>query len=329
MRVMTQKLSDIALSMLDLVAVREGGTVAEALAIALRTAQHAEALGFKRYWLAEHHNMAGIASSATAVLVGHIAGGTQRIRVGSGGVMLPNHAPLVVAEQFGTLATIYPGRIELGLGRAPGTDQPTMRALRRTLAHADEDSFPLSTFPMFSHERPRRMTVMHAVGVDAAGERTPLSPRVSAATSEPLQSLRTLELAVQAGLPVVPVSVIGTRHVMTKGELTTRPGDAVRFRKNLVRDRLSEVLDRAASEGGPLRFLSVAAGPAQEVYELLKQRKTIPVPVEIVLFDQDKGALSYAYRRISPIVSARWSKLVTVTYLHDSIKRLLRDALPP
>ncbi len=107
--------------MLDLVAVREGGTVAQALAIALRTAQHAESLGFERYWLAEHHNMPGIASSATAVLVGHIAAGTQRMRIGSGGVMLPNHAPLVVAEAFGTLAELYPGRIDLGLGRAPGT----------------------------------------------------------------------------------------------------------------------------------------------------------------------------------------------------------------
>ena len=119
--------------MLDLVAVREGGTVAQALQIALRTAQHAEKLGFARYWLAEHHNMPGIASSATAVLVGYIAGGTSRIRVGSGGVMLPNHAPLVVAEAFGTLAELYPGRIDLGLGRAPGTDPATMRALRRSL----------------------------------------------------------------------------------------------------------------------------------------------------------------------------------------------------
>ena len=130
-----------ALSMLDLVAVREGGTVAEALATALRTAQHAESLGFTRYWLAEHHNMPGIASSATAVLVGHIAGGTERIRVGSGGVMLPNHAPLVVAEAFGTLAELYPGRIDLGLGRAPGTDPLTMRALRRDRPETAED-FP-------------------------------------------------------------------------------------------------------------------------------------------------------------------------------------------
>ena len=127
--------------MLDLVAVREGGSVAEALAIALRTAQRAEALGFTRYWLAEHHNMPGIASSATAVLVGYIAGGTKRMRVGSGGVMLPNHAPLVVAEAFGTLAEIYPDRIDLGLGRAPGTDRITMRALRRDRVET-EDDFP-------------------------------------------------------------------------------------------------------------------------------------------------------------------------------------------
>jgi len=127
--------------MLDLVSVREEGTVAEALAISLKTAQHVESLGFKRYWLAEHHNMQGIASSATAVLVGHIAGGTQRIRVGSGGIMLPNHAPLVVAEAFGTLAELYPNRIDLGLGRAPGTDRTTMRALRRERVESEAD-FP-------------------------------------------------------------------------------------------------------------------------------------------------------------------------------------------
>lgn len=134
-------LAKTTLSMLDLVAVREGGTVAEALTISLSTARHVEALGFARYWLAEHHNLPGIASSATAVLVGHIAGGTSRIRVGSGGIMLPNHAPLVVAEAFGTLAELYPNRIDLGLGRAPGTDQTTMRALRRNRQESEAD-FP-------------------------------------------------------------------------------------------------------------------------------------------------------------------------------------------
>ena len=134
-------LKDTKLSMLDLVAVREGRSVADSLAVALRTAQHAETLGFTRYWVAEHHNMPGIASSATAVLVGHIAGGTRTIRVGSGGIMLPNHAPLVVAEAFGTLGELYPGRIDLGLGRAPGTDGITMRALRRDRTET-EDDFP-------------------------------------------------------------------------------------------------------------------------------------------------------------------------------------------
>ena len=131
------------LSILDLAPIVEGGDAAQALRNSLDLAQHAEAWGYRRYWVAEHHNMDGVASSATAVLVGHIAGGTRTIRVGSGGVMLPNHAPLVIAEQFGTLATLYPGRIDLGLGRAPGTDRLTMRALRRHLDASDEEQgFP-------------------------------------------------------------------------------------------------------------------------------------------------------------------------------------------
>lgn len=132
---------NIPLSMLDLVPVRQGGSVADALKESVALARHVEQLGFRRYWLAEHHNMDGIASAATAVLIGHVAGQTSRIRVGSGGVMLPNHAPLVVAENFGTLATLYPGRIDLGLGRAPGADRATMRALRRDLS-GNGDDFP-------------------------------------------------------------------------------------------------------------------------------------------------------------------------------------------
>lgn len=131
----------IPLSILDLAPIVEGSTAAEALRNSLDLVQHAEALGYNRYWVAEHHNMDGVASSATSVLIGYLAGGTKTIRVGSGGVMLPNHAPLVIAEQFGTLATLHPGRIDLGLGRAPGTDQMTMRALRRTLATQTEDDF--------------------------------------------------------------------------------------------------------------------------------------------------------------------------------------------
>jgi len=177
--------------MLDLVAVREGGSVAEALAIALRTAQHVEALGFTRYWLAEHHNMPGIASSATAVLVGYIAGGTTRMRVGSGGIMLPNHAPLVVAEAFGTLAEIYPGRIDLGLGRAPGTDRTTMRALRSDRIET-EDDFPRDVAEL-----------QQLLGAAQPGQQVIAMP--GAGTRVPIwllgSSLFSAQLAAERGLP--------------------------------------------------------------------------------------------------------------------------------
>jgi luciferase family oxidoreductase group 1 len=121
----------ISLSILDLVVVKQGGTAQSAIDETVRFAQHAEQLGFERFWMSEHHNMEHIASAATSVLIGHVAGHTSTIRVGSGGIMLPNHSPLVIAEQFGTLETLYPNRIDLGLGRAPGTDQQTAMALRR------------------------------------------------------------------------------------------------------------------------------------------------------------------------------------------------------
>ena len=123
----------VPLSVLDLAPIVEGGTAAQSFRNSLDLAQHAERWGYRRYWLAEHHNMPGIASAATAVLIGHIGAGTSTIRIGAGGIMLPNHAPLQVAEQFGTLASLYPGRIDLGLGRAPGTDHAAAFALRRTL----------------------------------------------------------------------------------------------------------------------------------------------------------------------------------------------------
>jgi luciferase family oxidoreductase group 1 len=141
---MTQnsRLARTPLSVLDLANVRQGGTIADAYRNTLDLAQRAERWGYKRFWLAEHHNISGVASAATSVLIGHVAGGTTTIRVGSGGIMLPNHAPLVIAEQFGTLETLYPGRIDLGLGRAPGGDYAVTRALRKDL-RANGDDFPL------------------------------------------------------------------------------------------------------------------------------------------------------------------------------------------
>ena len=190
--------------MLDLVAVREGGTVADALAIATRTAQHAERLGFQRYWLAEHHNMSGIASSATAVLVGHIAGATKTMRVGSGGVMLPNHAPLVVAEAFGTLAELFPGRIDLGLGRAPGTDQMTMRALRRDRVETEQD-FPRDVAELqrlLAPEQPGQKLI----AMPGAGTNVPIWLLGS--------SLFSAQLAAERGLPYAFASHFAPRFLL-------------------------------------------------------------------------------------------------------------------
>ncbi|SRR5690606_7715599 len=179
-----------ALSILDLAFVPEGGTVRDALHNSLDLAQHAEGWGYTRFWLAEHHNMPGIASSATAIVIGYIAGGTRSIRVGAGGIMLPNHAPLIVAEQFGTLESLYPGRIDLGLGRAPGTDMLTLRALRRDPMSAE--TFPqdvLELRALLGPERPDRPIQ----AVPGTGTRVPLWILGS--------SLFGAQLAAELGLP--------------------------------------------------------------------------------------------------------------------------------
>ncbi|MFT4719891.1 MAG: luciferase family oxidoreductase group 1 [Candidatus Azotimanducaceae bacterium] len=180
-----------AFSILDLSPITQGSTAGEALNNSRDLAQHAERLGAQRYWVAEHHNMRGIASAATAVVVGHIAGGTKTIRVGAGGIMLPNHAPLVIAEQFGTLASLYPGRIDLGLGRAPGTDQVTSHALRRSLT-GDVEDFPRDV-----------VELQHYLGDVQPGQRVIAVPGVG--TQVPLwilgSSLFGAQLAAMLGLP--------------------------------------------------------------------------------------------------------------------------------
>ena len=179
------------LSILDLVSVREGTLPAQALRESLAFAQHADSLGCRRYWVAEHHNMIGIASAATSVVIGYLAGGTQSIRVGAGGIMLPNHSPLQVAEQFGTLESLYPGRIDLGLGRAPGTDQLTAQAMRRDLRAAAErfpdDVVELRT--LFEHTKPNQ-TIQ---AVPGSGLNVPMWILGS--------SLFGAQLAAQLGLP--------------------------------------------------------------------------------------------------------------------------------
>jgi luciferase family oxidoreductase group 1 len=161
----------IPFSILDLAPITEGSGAAQSFRNSLDLAQHGERWGYNRFWLAEHHGMPGIASAATAVLIGHVAGGTSRIRVGAGGIMLPNHSPLVIAEQFGTLESLYPGRIDLGLGRAPGSDHVTARALRRNLA-SDADEFPQDVMELMDYfaDSPRRQVR----AVPGAGLNVPL-----------------------------------------------------------------------------------------------------------------------------------------------------------
>ena len=180
----------IPFSVLDLAPVTEGSDTTQAFRNTLDMAQHAERLGYQRYWLAEHHNMPGIASAATAVLIGHVAGGTSTIRVGAGGIMLPNHAPLQVAEQFGTLASLYPGRIDLGLGRAPGTDQPTAKALRRYFDSAD--AFPHDVVELLGYFEPAKPG-QQVRAVPGAGIEVPVWLLGS--------SLFSATLSAQLGLP--------------------------------------------------------------------------------------------------------------------------------
>ena len=160
------------LSILDLAPITEGSDARRALANSRDLAQHAERWGYARFWIAEHHGMPGIASAATAIVIGHVAASTATIRVGAGGIMLPNHAPLVIAEQFGTLESLFPGRIDLGLGRAPGTDQPTAHALRRTLA-SDPDRFPEDVLELMAYFRPAEPD-QRVRSVPGAGLRVPL-----------------------------------------------------------------------------------------------------------------------------------------------------------
>jgi luciferase family oxidoreductase group 1 len=193
----------IPFSVLDLSPIRQGSTAADSLRESLALAQHVEKLGYRRFWLAEHHNMTGIASAATAVAIGYVAGGTETIRVGSGGIMLPNHAPLIVAEQFGTLASLYQDRIDLGLGRAPGTDMMTARALRRDLA-STSDHFPQDVVELQSYfEEPAPGQQIRAV--PGAGLHVPIWLLGS--------SLFSAQLAAMLGLPFAFASHFAPEHM--------------------------------------------------------------------------------------------------------------------
>lgn len=216
------RLASIKLSTLDLAPIRDDGNAAQALHNSLALAQHVERLGFERFWVAEHHNMDGIASSATAVLIGYLAAGTSHIRLGAGGVMLPNHAPLVIAEQFGTLATLYPGRIDLGLGRAPGADQYTAHALRRSRDGSAED-FPNDVEELQAYLGPRQEG-QRVIAMPGSGTEVPIWLLGS--------SLFSAQLAGMKGLPYAFASHFAPRYLH----------EAIRVYRNHFRP--SAVLDK-------------------------------------------------------------------------------------
>ncbi|KPW95671.1 Luciferase family protein [Pseudomonas syringae pv. coryli] len=217
-----KRLADVKISTLDLVPVRHDKGPAESLRNSLNLAQHVEKLGYNRFWVAEHHNMDGIASSATAVLLAYLAGGTSTIRVGSGGIMLPNHAPLVIAEQFGTLASLYPGRIDLGLGRAPGSDQMTARALRRERSGSADD-FPDDVTELMEYLGPRTPD-QKVIAVPGSNTNVPIWLLGS--------SLFSAQLAGMRGLPYAFASHFAPRYMH----------EAIRVYRNHFQP--SEVLDK-------------------------------------------------------------------------------------
>ena len=240
----------IPFSVLDLSPITAGASATDAFRNSLDLAQHVERWGYRRFWLAEHHNMTGIASAATSVVIGHIAGGTKTIRVGSGGVMLPNHAPLVIAEQFGTLASLYPGRIDLGLGRAPGTDQTTARALRRDL-QGSADSFPDDVVELqryFADPVPGQ----RVRAVPGAGLHVPLWLLGS--------SLFSAQLAAALGLPFAFASHFAPDHMLTA------------LRVYRAQFRPSETLDKPYAMIGVNLFAADTTAEAHRLFTSLQQQ---------------------------------------------------------
>ena len=250
------------LSVLDLSPIVQGSTASQSLANTLDLARHAERLGYRRYWLAEHHNMPGIASAATSVVIGHVAGGTSTIRVGAGGIMLPNHSPLVIAEQFGTLAALYPGRIDLGLGRAPGTDMLTARALRRNL-EAGVDNFPQDVVELMGYFQPAEEG-QRIRAVPGEGQNVPIWILGS--------SLYGAQLAALLGLPYAFAS-----H-FAPGELD--------HALDVYRSRFqpSEQLDKPYVMLG----LNVFAAPSlQQAFVNLRTGRPGPLPPPVEGYDRD------------------------------------------
>ena len=313
----------VPLSVLDLAPIVEGGTAAQAFRNSLALAQHAERWGYHRYWLAEHHNMPGIASAATAVLVGHIGAGTSTIRIGAGGIMLPNHAPLQVAEQFGTLASLFPGRVDLGLGRAPGTDHAAAFALRRTL-QANPDEFPRDVMEVIDYFR-EPQPGQQVQAVPGAGLRVPVWILGS--------SLFGAQVAAALGLPFSFASHFAPqllhqaidiyRERFTPSEHASAP--YVMLGVNIVAAD-TDAVARFLASSGRQSFASLRAGrpialpPPSQEWERDPSDRTDPTNQTRVSF---VGAPSTIKGQIEEFVRATAAdELIAVAHIYDHAARL-------
>ena len=292
------------LSVLDLAPIVQGSDASQALRNTLDLARHAERWGYRRYWLAEHHNMTGIASAATSIVIAHVAGGTSTIRVGAGGVMLPNHAPLVIAEQFGTLEALFPGRIDLGLGRAPGTDPVTARALRRNLA-GDVDAFPRDVLELMGYFRaPEPGQLVRAV--PGAGLHVPIWILGS--------SLFGAQLAAEMGLPYAFASHFAPAHM----------AQAIKVYRS--RFRPSEQLDRPFVMLGVNVFAAdtdeeahLLATSLQQAFVALRRGRPGPLPPPVPCFAE----------QLAPQDRAILDDVLSCTFIGsaDTVRRGLRSFL--
>ena len=290
------------LSVLDLSPILQGSDASQSLRNTLDLAQHAERWGYRRYWLAEHHNMPGVASAATSVVIAHVAGGTSTIRVGAGGIMLPNHAPLMIAEQFGTLAALHPGRIDLGVGRAPGSDQQTARALRRTLA-GDIDEFPRDVMELMAYlGDPQPGQAVHAV--PGEGSKVPVWILGS--------SLYGASLAAALGLPFAFASHFAPAQMMEAIAIYRS-----RFQPSNYLDKPHLMLGLsvvAAETDAEAKFLATSQ---QQAFVNLRTGRPAPLPPPVEGYEQ----------RLDPAARALLSQTLSVAVIGSpqTVKQGLAD----
>jgi luciferase family oxidoreductase group 1 len=314
----------IPVSVLDLSPITQGSDAATALEHSLDLARHTERLGFRRFWVAEHHNMPGIASAATAIVIAHVAAGTKTIRVGAGGIMLPNHAPLVVAEQFGTLESLFPGRIDLGLGRAPGTDPTTARALRRTLA-TNPDAFPQDVLELLSYFHPEDGQPVRAV--PGAGLTVPIYILGSSLFGAQVAAAFGLPFAFAshfAAMQLIPAIEIYRTRFQPSGQLA-RPH--VILGVNIVAAESDEEAQLLASSGRQA-FASLRAGMPIALPPPSREWEK-----EVVPFDASRieGAQSVAFVGSAETVAhdmrsfadrLRPDELIVVSHIYDHAARV-------